>query len=171
MTKQEFFSNISCFIEKGNVTDIQNLKVPSEKSSILLYNTDDLWLSKSQFEALIKLLSFGEKLYAAQNDSEEIYEMTAPLKYENYENLNLFSISFIASEKFEWVIVIDEGLESGTGVLVGEPDFIQKYIHQYGHALKDIYDLIAFHYNDSSRNPRSIDNLVKILSLGHPFIT
>ena len=171
MTKQEFLSNIACFLGDTQITEFQALKIPSAKSSLLLYNTDDLWLSKPQFETLTKFVSTNEKIYIAQLDSAEVYELTTPIKYDVYDSLNLFSTTFICSENFEWLIVIDEGLESGIGVLIGENDFVQQYIDLYGHALRDIYDLITFHYKDSLRNPYSIENLVQILSLGHPFAT
>ena len=75
----------------------------------------------------------------------------------------------ISYSGFDWVIVLDEGFESGVGVLIGASDFVKKYISQYKDGLKDIYDLITFHYKDSHRNPHSIENLIKILSLGPPF--
>ena len=170
ISKKDFLSNIECVLDTNKLESIKDLKISSDKSSALIYNTNDLWLSEQQLEVLTSILSPEETLYIAQIDSDEVYELKLPIKYEEYESLNIFSICFIASSKFDWVIVLDEELESGVGVLIGASDFVKKYISQYKDGLKDMYDLITFHYEDSHRNPHSIENLIKILSLLHPFV-
>ena len=171
ISKKDFLSNIECFLDVDKFEAIEELKISSNNASVLIYNTNDLWLSKPQFDVLTKLISPQKTLYVAQKDSEDIYELELPIKYEEYSKLDLFSISFIASEKFDWVIVMDEGLESGIGILIGNPDFVKQYISKYENGLKDLYDLITFHYRSNSRNSHSIEKLMKILSFAHPYDT
>jgi hypothetical protein len=170
MNKKELISNIARFCKIDKFESIYELKISSDRSTALIYNTNDLWLNKQQFEILISLISCEETLYVAQVYSEKIYELKLPIKYEEYEMLDIFSCCFITSSKFDWIIVLDEGFESGIGILIGASDFVKKYISQYKDSLKDIYDLITFHYKDSPRNPHSTENLIKILSLAHPFV-
>lgn len=170
ISKKEFFAKVECFLGGVSFNEIYDLKIPADKASLLLYNTEDLWLSRAQFDALTALLPNEKMLYIAQNDSDEVYELGVREQYEEYERLNLFSLSFISSENFDWAIVIDEGVEAGTGFLVSSAEFAERYASEYGECLKDMYDLIEFHYRDAARNPNSIENLTKILSLAQPFL-
>ncbi|MBQ9746897.1 MAG: hypothetical protein IJW21_08765 [Clostridia bacterium] len=73
ISKKEFLSNIGCFFDTDKFEAIEDLKICSEKSSALIYNTNDLWLSKQQFEVLTSLVSREETLYVAQMDSDGVY--------------------------------------------------------------------------------------------------
>ncbi|MBO5981871.1 MAG: hypothetical protein J6Q24_05435 [Clostridia bacterium] len=168
MTKQDFIEKLKCFLGESVINDsVLDLNIPSDVQTCLLYNTDDLWLNKKQFDALMDITSSYEALYIAQNDSDETYRFDLPMSYDEYSALNLYSVSFIASDKFDWVIVIDECLESGIGILIGASDFIKKFNTLYPNGLTDVYDLISFHYRDQVRNPKSIQNLIKLLSFVH----
>lgn len=168
MTKQDFMEKLKCFLGDDKIDySILDLNIPSDVQTCLLYNTDDLWLNKKQFDALMDITSSYKALYVAQNDSDETYRFDLPMSYDEYSALNLYSVSFITSDKFDWVIVIEEDLESGIGILIGAPDFIKKFNALYSEGLTDIYELISFHYRDQAKNPKSIQNLIKLLSFVH----
>lgn len=168
MTKQDLIEKLKHFLGESVINDsILDLNIPSDVPTALLYNTYDLWLNKKQFDALMDITSSYEALYIAQNDSDETYRFDLPISYDEYKALNLYSVSFITTDKFDWVIVIDECLESGIGILIGAPDFIKKFNTLYPDGLTDIYDLISFHYRDQAKNPKSIQNLIKLLSFVH----
>ena len=168
MTKQDFMEKLKCFLGDDKIDySILDLNIPSDVQTCLLYSTNDLWLNKKQFDALMDITSSYKALYIAQNDSDETFRFDLPMSYEEYINLNLYSVSFITSDKFDWVIVIEEGLESGIGVMIGDLHFINNFNTLYSDSLTDIYELISFHYRDQARNPKSIQNLIKLLSFVH----
>ncbi len=166
-SKKEFFSKLHWIFEKDTLDSIYNLKIPAEISTTLIYNTNDLCLNKEQFDALMNVIAPDETIYVIQNDSDEIYQFHLPMSYDEYQSLNFFSITFLASDKFDWVCVIEEDLESGIGFLVAPPDMIQKYHSQYQKGLSDMQDLISFFFRDFSRNPYAMQNLLSVLSLWH----
>ncbi len=168
MTKQDLVEKLKLFLGESKINDsILDLNIPSDIPTALLYSTNDLWLNKKQFDALMDITSSYKALYIAQNDSDEMFRFDLPMSYEEYINLNLYSVSFITSDKFDWVIVIEEGLESGIGVMIGDLRFIKNFNTLYSDSLTDIYELISFHYRDQARNPKSIQNLIKLLSFVH----
>ena len=58
-------------------------------------------------------------------------------------------------------------IADGMGILAAKDEIIDNFTSRYESAIHDIQNLIAFHYRDASRNPYSMDNLIKILSLWH----
>ena len=168
MTKQDLIEKLKHFLGESVINDsILDLNIPSDVPTALLYNTYDLWLNKKQFDALMDITSSYEALYIAQNDSDETYRFDLPISYDEYKALNLYSVSFITTDKFDWVIVIDECLESGIGVMIGDLRFIKNFNTLYSDSLTDIYELISFHYINQAKNPKSIQNLIKLLSFVH----
>lgn len=167
ITKKDFFSKLSRILKGAHFECIYDLKISSEISTTLLYNTMDLWLNKGQFDALIDLVDPQDKIYIVHNDSDKVYEVCLPVSYEEYKSLNLFSMTFLSSSNFDWVVILDEGLESGMGVIAGNDEFIANFHSRYGKSLIDLQSLISFHYHDLDRNPSSLKNLIKVLSLLH----
>ena len=167
MNKKEFLSNLSWVLNERQYETIEELVIPFDISTFLLYNTNDLCLNEEQFNALMESIGSTEKLYIAQNDSDEVYKLVFPISYNDYQSLDLFSMTYITSNNFDWLVIIDENLESGMGILAAKDEIIDNFTSRYESAIHDIQNLIAFHYRDASRNPYSMDNLIKILSLWH----
>ena len=165
MNKKEFWSNLSWVLNERRYGSIEEFVIPSDIPTFLLYNTNDLCLNEEQFNALMESIGSTEKLYIAQTDSDKIYEFDFPMSYNDYQSLDLFSMTYLSSTQFDWIVVIDENLESGIGVLATKNEIIDKFLSRYKNGVRDIQNLIAFHYRDASRNPHSMDNLIKILSL------
>ena len=95
MKKKEFWSNLSWVLNEQRYESIEDFMIPSDIPTFLLYNTNDLCLNEEQFNALMESIGSTEKFYIAQNDSEEIYEFDLPMSYNDYQSLNLFSITKI----------------------------------------------------------------------------
>lgn len=167
MNKKEFWSKLSWVLNERQYESIVDLVIPSDITTLLLYNTHDLWLNEEQFHALMESVGSTEKLYIAQNDSDKIYEFDFPMSYHDYASLNLFSVTYLMSNQFDWLVIMDEGIESGIGVLAAKNEVIDKFSSRYKNEIHDIQNLIAFHYRDASRDPHSMNNLIKILSLWH----
>lgn len=146
---------------------LYEMQIPADFSTSLLYNTNDLCLNKDQFYVLMSLLSGQRKIYVAQNDSDEVFELDTPVDYKDYESLDLFSMTYLSSDSLDWVAVIDEELESGIGVLIADSDLINRFNSNYADELNDTNNLISFFYRDSHRNRFSIQNMVRVLSLLH----
>lgn len=167
MHKEDFFLELSWAFNGKKFDSIYDLEVPKNVCTSLIYNTNDLCLNKDQFWALMES-SFGhDKIFIAQNDSKEILEFDFPIKYEDYESLDLFSMTYLSSNRFDWVVVIDEELESGIGVLIADSKMVKDLNAHYANELRDTNDLISFFFRDSRRNQNSIGNMVKFLSLLH----
>ena len=168
MNQQIFWSNLSWALGEKTYESIEDLDIPSHVPTFLLYNTNDLCLSEKQFNALIESIGPTEKIYVAQNYPEEIREFDFPLSYSDYQSQYLLPMTYLTSNKFDWLVIIDEALESGVGVLLAKSDaIIDNYSSRYKNGIKDIQNLIEFHYRDASRNPYAMDNLITILSLWH----
>ena len=167
MDKSTFWSKLSWILNGNKCEFLGDLSIPSNVQTMLIYNTNDLCLSETQFDALMESIDSTEKIYVAQNDFDKIFELDFPVSYAEYQFLDLFSMTYLTSNQFDWLVIIDENLESGIGVLATKSDLIEKYSSRYKDGLNDIQNLIAFHYKDASRNPHSIENLIKILSLWH----
>ena len=165
MNKKEFLSNLSWVLNERQYETIEELVIPFDISTFLLYNTNDLCLNEEQFNALMESIGSTEKLYIAQNDSDEVYKLVFPISYNDYQSLDLFSMTYITSNNFDWLVIIDENLESGIGILAAEDEVIDGFLSRYKNGIHGIQNLISFHYKDASRNPHSMDNLIKILSL------
>lgn len=165
MDKNYFFSKLSWILNGNKYDSMLEFDIRDNVPTLLLYNTNDLCLNEEQFNALMDSIRTPQKLYVAQNDSEQIYEFDFPMSYDCYESLNLYSISYLTSDKFDWLVIIDEALESGVGVLASNGDVINEFSTRYKNAISDIQNLVEFHFSDFSRNKNSIETLMKILSL------
>lgn len=167
MNKKTLNENLQWVLDGNKYETIYELKIPTDVQTMLLYNTNDLYLNPSQFKALMSSIDPSEKIYVAQNDSDDIYEFESSVLYDEYQALNIYSMTYLTSSSFDWVVILDENLESGIGILAAKNKLIEDYPLSYQETLNDIQMMIEFHYRDAVRNPHSIDNLVKILSLWH----
>ena len=167
MHRKDFFLNLGWAFNGVEFNSIYDLEVSKNVYTSLIYNTNDLCLNKAQFCTLMRFLKEQDKIFIAQNDFQEVYEFNYPMCYEDYESLDLFSMTYISSNRFDWVVVIDEELESGIGILIADSKIVNDFNDHYTDELRDTNDLISFFFHDSRRNPNSIRNMVKILSLLH----
>ena len=135
MTKAEFLSMIEHFFAEKDFDAITDLEIALGKAYVIINKTADLWLSEAQFNAITHLVGSQRALYVVQSDSDDVYRLVLPTSYNEYYNLNLFSLSFIAPESFDWVIVIDEGVEFGRGVLIGNEEFVNTFVSTKVHGL------------------------------------
>jgi hypothetical protein len=167
ISKEVFFTKLEWVLGKERFESLETLCISPEISTTLIYNTNDLCLNKEQFDVLMKNIDSQDTVYIDQKDSDEVYEFVFPISYDEYQSLNLFSMTFISSSKFDWIVIIDEELESGIGVIAAADKLIDNFNSQYKKGLKDLHDLISFYHRNTLRNPLSIQNLIKILSLLH----
>lgn len=73
----------------------------------------------------------------------------------------------LSSSRFDWVVVIDEELESGIGFLIADSKTVKDFNAHYANELRDTNDMISFYFRDLLRNQHSIRDMVKFLSLLH----
>ena len=167
ISKKEILLKLQRFFEGDEIESIYDLNISPYISTALIYNTNDLCLNKEQFDSLLSVIGPLETIYVVQNDSDTIYEFDLPMVYEEYQSLNLFSLTVLTSSSFDWAVIIDEELESGIGFFVASNELVENFNFRYKGGLNDMLDLISFSFRDLSRNPRSIQNLFKIFSLLH----
>lgn len=167
MHKDDFFLKLSWAFSGSGFDSIYDLEVPENVYTSLIYNTNYLCLNKAQFGVLMEFLKGQDKIFIAQNDSKEVFEFNCPVRYEDYESLDLFSMSYLSSSRFDWVVVIDEELESGIGFLIADSKTVKDFNAHYANELRDTNDMISFYFRDLIRNQHSIRDMVKFLSLLH----
>lgn len=126
------------------------LKINPNFEKILLYPTNDLYLSEVQFKAFLAFLNKinikscfltqfdggWEGIYAKEN---MIWELTQENSYEEYLGTNLYSLSMLFANDGEWAIFIEESLNDGIGLFVGTKeivDIFQSCYTKYKHDLE-----------------------------------
>ena len=105
---------------------------------ILLYPTNDVLLTEEQFCALRNAMN-GEFLYAREvGETGKWYDMGQPFyrlskcdTYEQFVQLPFWSISVFFDETFDWVILIDESLEGGIGLLLASEEIKDSFVKYY----------------------------------------
>lgn len=150
---------------------IYALRCPEGMCATLIYPTDDLLLSEYQFKTLVRCAvdTTGEKLFAIQVESlysnPEAFFIPPPYSYELYRNYTPYSMSVICPDSCRWYLLIDESLEGGLAIIIGKPDFIEKFKKAYGRSDIDICRFVDFSLRDYRRNNHGLDNLSKIIKL------
>ena len=166
--KDRILSNLRWAIGEGRCDAIEELQIPADVKSCLLYHTNDLCLSESQFCALQRVTEQIEQFYVVQCDSDEVIRLDGSTPYEAYAELNLYSMTYLTSDRFEWVVVIDEHLESGIGVIVSKTDLIDRYASFYPKLIADAEDLFRFLRKDLVRNPKAALKMETLSAFQHP---
>lgn len=168
---KKFYSEIKQLIDAQRIESLIDVEIPEDLHASLLYSTDDYFLSEKQFSSLVKLLQEGDSLYVMQlGDSDdlselnhELYEFPFFCSYEDYRALDFYSISILFSSQYNWVLVIDESLEGGIGLFVGEKDAVDLFESFYGRTAKDLCELVLFFLRDSDRNKNSLLYMERLL--------
>ena len=125
------------------------LKVNPDFEKILLYPTNDLYLSEVQFKAFLDFLNKintkrcfltqfdggWEGIYARENI---VWELTQETSYEEYLGAKLYSLSMLFANDGEWAIFIEESLNGGIGLFVGKKEMVDIFQVSY---TKCNYDL------------------------------
>jgi len=130
---------------------------------MIIFPTDDVFLTEDQFEVVISLLRGEEKLYFMNfgydknkcQPMNEIYEL-AGRTYEEYcsarEFVFVMPLTILSSDSFRWLIVIDENFESGTAVFAADKEIINIFKDKYVNWPEDVvvYEEFCRKYNYES---------------------
>lgn len=139
--------------EKAN--SLLDVKLVYGCQSLLLYPTNDLWLTEKQYAVLKDFLKkIGEnEFYYTQFDgsstqkdgkvkvcdnSKGIFSKTNPVfkfslnrDYSDYYDTFLFSVSVLFSINGTWAILIDETFDAGYGIFVSNADNVDRFRELY----------------------------------------
>ena len=173
--------NLCKFIKKiiavSYASSLVDLKINKNLETILLYPTNDLFLTQQQYKTLWQFLNIvGEsKCYLTQFDNVEsgIDSETNTflcihnnLSYNEYLDFNLFSLSMLLSEKGRWAIFIEETLEDGIGLFIADKKYMDIFKNCYLDYCRDLThyqeDIKKFH---NFTNDEYCIKLMKLLSM------
>lgn len=166
-----FKKQISKVLLSTKIVSLTDLKYPKEYKKTILYPTNDLLLFEKQFLSLIKLLDRNAPLFlmqAGENDDfrdsrNQIYIISSPFSFNDYMRIEgLYSMTMHFSSPCKWILLIDESLEGGIGVLIGEKEIIEQFENTYGRTSEDRKKLELFFEKDAKRN-KSILEYKKLL--------
>lgn len=170
---EAFVSGIEQILKTERIESLTDLAFSKEAEVSLLYPTDDFFLTEEQFSAIVTLLSEGERLYVMQlGESDDlsamnrvVYEFCAPFSYEEYRTLDFYSMSILFSSRNHWVMVIDESLRGGIGVLAGDSEIVRLFEAHYGETKRDICALAMFFAEDAARNENALSYMKSLLGM------
>lgn len=167
------------FIENPYAYDLSDVKLVSGYSVLMLYPTDDLWLTEKQFELLKVFLkkideneffftqysgsSFqkGSKDQGIFSEANPVYKFNLDSNYAEYynDNIFLFSVSGLFSSKGTWAIFIDETFEAGYGIFVASEDMVNEFRTLWETIRKDYPDWL-----DDKRYEEDVEFYQKLLT-------
>lgn len=169
--------NLLTLIRNRHISDIGDLDICEGLCTSLIYPTDDFFLYKDQFDAVMQLIINDEKMLILQVDwdnaiyssESKVYSFDKSIDYLEYRNIWLDYKTLIFSDSFKWVIVIDECVEGGIGILVADSDIIERFESFYKREKIDIVDFFEFHIKDEQNRKQElpiISIVVKLLKQG-----
>jgi hypothetical protein len=65
----------------------------------------------------------------------------------------------------DWILIIDESLDGGIGILGGDSEIVDIFEKEYGKTKKDMCKLVKFFIEDSNRNKHALLYMKKIFDL------
>lgn len=140
-------------------------------STLILYPTNDLYLTLGQFNAVKKFLEIigEEEYYLTQFDgggfdgifseSNPVYKYNLKSTYSDYCKPYLYSVSVLFSANGTWAILIDETFDAGYGIFVSNEEYLNKF--------KKLYELIKAErpeWMDEKRYVEDVEYYKKLLS-------
>ncbi len=152
---------IKIIIENSHASSLIDLNINKNFKASLIYPTYDLYLTKQQYDNFWEFLDIiGEgECYLTQFDNCEggidskentFLRIHKDMTYEEYININLFSVSVLVSKNGKWAIFIEETLEDGIGLFVADEKYIDIFKRRYQN------DDLAQYQKDVSRVPNFI---------------
>ena len=152
---------ISRVLLNSKIVSLKDLKYPKLYKKTILYPTNDLLLYEKQFLSIIELLEGNAPLFfmqAGENDDfrdsrNQAYIISSPFSFNDYMKIDgLYSMTIHFSSPCKWILLIDESLEGGIGLLIGEKEIIEQFENTYGRTSEDRKKLELFFEKDAKRN-------------------
>lgn len=164
---------LSSLVPIYNFSCLDTLFLTPSLRKILLYPTDDFHLSEDQFDVIKTIIPCGNSLYVAQIGhgqnsilhSTPVYKLKQPFDYREYQEIWLDTISFIFSDSYEWVIVIDESLIGGEGLFIGNDVAASQFWKQYKRGNSDIAEFVQFCVNEHKKRDIGFEHMLNILHM------
>lgn len=168
--KQE---TIRKFINSAEYSSLESLEWGEAFQKTLLFPTDDFHLQEEQYNCIISLLNKSELLYVMKMDydlqvtgiNNEVYEISAPFDYDEYEKIWLDTPSVVFSDSGKWIVIIDELAEYGEGLFIGEEIFSSKFLRGYTRKSQDIIEYIEFFTAENLKRGVPLNHMTDVLKL------
>lgn len=152
---------------------LDGLRFASGTAKAIIYPTDDVCLNEEQYNAIVSILKGGEDMTVIQcgwsnnffAEDRIAYTFCEPFCYEEYSKLDFFSPSIIFSSLHEWIIIIDESLNGGEALIVGDPNRIAQFLKTNDNGIHDLLRFVSFYLNDAWERSYKTDYLKKMIHL------
>lgn len=150
------FKVLNEIVKSKYVNCLYDIKLNPMLWGYMLYPTNDLWLTKKQFQVLKEFIKQigeyefclaqfdGSSLKERENfqglfsESNPVYYFSLDNDYSEYKNISLFSVSVLFSSRGNWAILLDETFDAGYGIFVSCKEYVEKFKELY-HAIYTEY--------------------------------
>ena len=168
---EAFVNQLKNILINERIETIEDVAFSNSMGKKLLYPTNDLLLYEHQFSTLVSCLDSSENLYIFQvsnngkwDDQHDLFQISAPFSYSEYNSLYFYNPTIMFSDSFSWALVIDESLEGGIGILAGNFEFIRRYEERVPCSDKDLIKCVQFYLIDAEKRNTGYQHLKNILS-------
>lgn len=164
---------LAALISLDNLDSLDTLSPAPSTMKIFLFTPEDYYLSKDQFDTVKTIIQPNESLYVAQlgyvqhsiSKLTEVYSFKQPLDFQKYKEIWLDTLSFVFSDSCEWLIVVDESLNGGEGIFVGNDVRAAQFWKQYKNANRDILKFIELCIGEHKKRNVPLKHMFNILNI------
>ena len=165
-------SIIRSFIKNEKMESLADLQFLPGLKKTLFYPTEDYALTRSQFELLTQLLCDDKCLLilplsrnGTWDDAEDIFRLSAPFLYEEYASLPLATPTIHFSNSGNWLLITDECLEGGTGIIAVFDHAADAFAPLFAESRTDILRFSDFYLQDGQTRTGHYDLLSSVIKM------
>ena len=167
---------LESFITIKEIDLLHELELQPDVQAVLVFPTDDVYLTEKQYRAIQKLVPSNEKIHSGLvrmmfgEPLVKHYCFDANSDYQVYRAGLLDGMSFLYSDNSDWIVLIDENSENGEALFIGSPKSVKDFSEEYGSIESDRLKFEAFYQKEFTDRNVSKSHLNEMLKLtNHKF--
>lgn len=171
----ETILNLKKYITKGKFDYIIDVISKQSFKTLLIYPTDDFFLTNYQFDCIKSMLNNEETLCIMQmnwklkegffDQENVVYQFTNSDEYSEYVSLPIDTISIIFPSSFDWLIITDELSQNGVGLFIGGDNSFKRFSSIYKGAQSDLARFVYYYLNEYEKRHIQLSQLYSFLSI------
>lgn len=144
----EIICGLKKFISTGKFDDLVDVDYNESLKKVLLYPTNDFYLTDNQFDCIKSMVSKDESIYVMHMNwrcddgffdfNNEYYQLPSNCEYSRYKSLPLDTISIVFPSSFRWLVITDESYDGGMAFFIGEYASTQCFSNLYTTTQSDL---------------------------------
>lgn len=173
MNNNLIINKLKKFINNGTFDYIMDAGYNDCYLKTLMFPTDDLHLTKEQFESLTHLLNDGETIYVMQmawdmkdgffDINNQCFQLKSPIEYSEYASLELYTISLLVPTQFNWIVLVEENLDNGEALFIGDKKVTEQFRQIYSSNQDDLAKYVLMWLSDYKNRNVKLDYLERVL--------